>query len=128
MQDVHAEPVEGEASRPWYLSPTIASIVLASAFVIAIGLIVTDSVRARRERYESSADYQRSLAADYRRNAKNSALMIRSAGWHEHLREMYLRAAKSPWISPPIPLAGPPPDWMPEKPDQAKLGRTLAPR
>jgi hypothetical protein len=72
-----------------------------------------DRTRERRERCLDLADHETKLGAEYRRNARGSADMLRIAAWHEFMSSEFVRAAGEPWGPIPSYKPFPPNGWMP---------------
>jgi hypothetical protein len=94
---------------------TVFQLLLAVAVCAIVTYVVTEVPRRRaREHTERClviADNHARLSREYRRNAGGDAGMLRTAAWHEHMRQVFEEAATQ--SDAPIPVSQPfPPDRM----------------
>ncbi len=74
---------------------------------------LSDRSQQRRERCLDLAGRCARLGAEYRRNSRGDAGMLRIAAWHESLSRELERAANQPWGPIPSTPPFPPASWQP---------------
>jgi hypothetical protein len=92
---------------------TVRRLMLVVAILALPMVWLGDRTQQRRERSLDLADREAKLGAEYRRNSRGNAGMLRIADWHEFQSRGYLRAADEPWGPIPSCKPSPPNDWMP---------------
>jgi hypothetical protein len=102
---------------------TVFRLLLVIAVSAIFLHLATDPLRSRaRGRYERCmeiADSHARLAAEYERNARGWALMLRMSAWHEYMRGEFERAAHQPRSPLPRSQNFPPEGWVPPGVEEA---------
>src|SRR4051794_19986623 len=99
---------------------TVFRLLLVVAVAAILFHLATAPLRDRNqahyERCMEIADTHARLAAEYRRNGRGDATMIRIATWHQHMRRGFEQAAERPEMPLPSDLPFPPERWVPGDP------------
>ncbi len=110
---------------------TVFRMLLVIAIAAILLHIATDSGRRRAlQRYErcmSVADWHSRIGAEYRKNARADANMLRIAAWHEHMRRSFEQAAERPWMPMPTNQRFPPESWEARGAESAPASGTPPP-
>jgi hypothetical protein len=105
---------------------TVFRLLLVVAVCAIVTYVATDGLNRRaRERTERClviADNHARLGREYRRNARGDAGMLRTAAWHEHMRQVFEEAATQSGAPIPVSQPFPPKGWRIPEEKTAKVG------
>ncbi len=76
-------------------------LMLGVAIAAIVFYLAFDWLGSRRERLQQIAKGHAHVGAEYQRNGRRNAGMVRIAAWHDHMRRQFERAAAWRWAPSP---------------------------